>query len=99
MKRIAVPHFDGLTVEEFLHFAENYPDVARHLPPEREIAKLPRKWIVDLIYTIVGQPFANWVSTRIGERNEKIKTDKKMMINMDPEVAAAYKASQNVSGE
>ena len=54
MKRIAVPHFDGLTVEEFLHFAENYPDVARHLPPEREIAKLPRKWIVDLIYTIVG---------------------------------------------
>ena len=57
-KHLSVPHFEGLTVEDFLEYAEQYPRVALYLPPGKEIVKLPRQFIINVIYTNVGETFA-----------------------------------------
>ena len=45
----------------------------------------------------MGDKFAAWVKERIEERNSKVKKEQNMLINMDPEVAAALQASTAVS--
>ena len=43
------------------------------LPIEpREVEKLPRAYLANVIYTIVGKPFRDWVDGAIKTRNEKI---------------------------
>ena len=62
VKTIAIPHFEGLNTITMLHHAKNWPAVGKALPKEpREVEKLPRAYLGNLIYTIVGQPFREWV--------------------------------------
>ena len=42
VKVLNVPQFTGLTIADFLKFAEDYPQVYETLPVEKEILKLPR---------------------------------------------------------
>ena len=42
-----------------LAFGEQYTEVMRALPlTNKEILKLPRSYIANVIYTIIGEPFA-----------------------------------------
>ena len=42
------------------------------LPCEKEIVKLPKQYLVNVIYTVVGQQFSDWVRAKIEERNAKV---------------------------
>ena len=56
------PQYDGLAIADMLKFAEQYPLVEKALPSEpREILKLHRNYVSTVIYTLVGEPFADWV--------------------------------------
>ena len=46
-----------------------------------------------MIYTVVGNPFALWVKSQMEKRNDKIKAEQDMMIDMDPEIAEIFRAS------
>lgn len=73
VKDISIPHFEGLTVEAMLYHSRNWPAVALSLPIEpREVEKLPRSYLANVIYTIVGKPFRDWVDEAIKARNDKI---------------------------
>ena len=70
------------------------------LPVEpREIDKLPRSYVANVIYTIVGERFKQWVESQIQARTKKNIEDQDMAIEMDPEVLQAFKASNHVSGK
>ena len=69
----------------------------KRLPCEKEIIKLPKQYLTNVIYTIVGQDFANWVRAKIEERNAKVQKDKDLMIAVDPAIAAAFQNSTAVS--
>ena len=69
----------------------------KRLPCEKEIVKLPKQYLTNVIYTIVGQDFANWVRARIEERNAKVQKEKDLMIAVDPAIAAAFQNSTAVS--
>ena len=71
-KQINVPYYDGLTIEKLLEAGEQYPILADYLPDQRDISRLPRQWIVNLIYTLVGDDFKHWVAEKIRTRNDKI---------------------------
>ena len=43
--------------------------------------------------------FTDWVSEKIEERNEEVREKKDMNIELDPDIAAAFKASTSVSCE
>ena len=47
--------------------------------------------------SILKNIFSDWVKTQVEARNETVKSKKNMMIQMDPEIAAAFAASSKVS--
>ena len=62
VKVLTVPHYEGLTISTMLEFASAFPIVATALPSEpREVLKLPRDYVANVVHTIVGEPFAEWV--------------------------------------
>ena len=70
VKVINVPNYEGLTTDDMLKFAKDYPIVGDALPLElREVDKLPRTYIANVIYTLVGEPFNLWIKAGIEVRN------------------------------
>ena len=58
VKVIQIPQYKGLSVEDILTTAKLMPEVMRALPEqEKEIYKLPREYIGNVIFTIVGEDF------------------------------------------
>ena len=57
---------------------------------KHEILKLPRSYISNVIYTLVGPRFKEWVEKVIKERNEKILKEQNLNIEMDPAVYEAF---------
>ena len=49
--------------------------------------------------TVLGDVFTDWVSEKIEERNEEVRNKKDMNIELDPDIAAAFRASTSVSRE
>ena len=71
VKTITVPHFERLKIETMLEFGGQYRDVVEALPEiRRDVDKLPRAYIANVIYTLVGEPFRDWVEDRVNERHE-----------------------------
>ena len=87
---ISIPQYDGLTIEELLNIRNQYPDIDNYMPEERDFARLPRQWIANVMYTIVGDEFRNWVTNKIRERNDRLAEKHDLMIDMDPEIARAF---------
>ena len=46
-----------------LHRARQYAEVLNYLPDETDIYKLPRQWVVNVAYTIVGDEFSEWIKS------------------------------------
>ena len=77
VKVINVPHFEGLSIDDMLVFAEQYPEVMEAFPIVRhEVDKLPRAYIANVIHTLVGQPFAQFINKRANKRNEKVTKER-----------------------
>ena len=98
-RHLNVPQYDGLNVDKMLEFGNNYQNLFKFLPDPVEIKKCPKQWLINVIFTIVKTPFADWVSDLIEARNHKIAVDKNLLIEMDPDVAEAYAASTAVSSK
>ena len=73
------------------------PSCKNYFPIEREITRLPKQWICNVLYTVQGDAFGNWVKERIEERNSHVVKEKNMLIDLDPDVAAAFNNSTAVS--
>ena len=58
---IAVPHYENLTLDLILDFGLSYSAVVNALPIMKEIRKMPRQYLCNVIYTLVGETFKKWV--------------------------------------
>ena len=47
-----VPCYEGLTVKEIMSKGLEHNDVRNYLPDDRDIRRLPRQWIVNVIYSL-----------------------------------------------
>ena len=65
---------------------------------KRELDKLPRAYIANVIYTLTGAAFVKWVEKQVNDRNAKVAREANM-IEMDSQIAAIYQASTAVSGK
>jgi hypothetical protein len=88
-----------LTVEEIFKFLSQYHVVNDYLPEERDIPKLPRQWIVNLGYSVIGNEFEEWVNLLVKERNKRLIEEKNLTIKLDPEIAKAFHAATAVSSQ
>lgn len=87
-----------MKIEAFYEFAEPYPEVMRAFPlVKHERLNLPRQYVINVIYTLIGQPFRAWVDRLVDTRHEEIAEQKQLFIEMDPEIANIYNQSKAVS--
>lgn len=99
VKHITVPHYETLTVKLILAFAFEYQGMRLYFPEDHEIEKLPREWICNVIYSVIGKPFLGWVEARIEKRNDEAVKKADGHLAMDPRIAAAFRASNHVSSK
>ena len=59
----------------------------QHLPEERDMHRLPRQFVVNVLYTILGDQVADWVKSMVETRNSKLAEKRKMLLDLDPEIA------------
>ena len=98
IKHVHVPHFNELSKECMLEFARKYPKVWKALPAEEsEIDTLHRGYVANVIYTIVGENFTDWIDKKLKARTKRICSERDMNISMDPEIYKIFKASTSIS--
>ena len=98
VRHLQVPQYENLSMPKILDFLAQYEEMHHHMPAEtHEIAKLPRGWVINVGATVVGQPFVEWVQQKIAERNAAMAKERNLLIKMNPQLAAAFKASTAVS--
>jgi hypothetical protein len=54
-----------LEVQAILDNIRAIPEVMVHFPVPKEIAKLPRQWIINVTYTLVGEDFRRYIEAKI----------------------------------
>ena len=96
---LSVPQYEGLGIKEFLIEAGKYDNTAQYFPDAEDLRKLPRQWVINVTYTLVGKPFADWVHARMEARNQQMVDKHDMAILMDPEVLRIFNASTHVSSK
>ena len=93
-----MPHYENLSIEKIKAFTKTKQfDIDSHLPDPIELHKVSREWICNVIATVMGTVFTDWVKERIEERNEAVKEKGEMNIELDPDVAEAFQNSTSVS--
>ena len=89
-KNLHIPQYEGLTVDSVLKKGLESEAVRQHLPDERDRHKLPRQLVINVIYSLLGDPFRRWVSQEIKKRNDEMALKKDLIIELDPSIAAAF---------
>jgi hypothetical protein len=97
VKVIYVPQYESLKLEAILGFALTHKVVVDSLPPVREIWKMPRTYVCNVIFTRLGDVFQKWVDTRCHQRNLDIAVEKDLNIELDVNIAKAFHASTAIS--
>ena len=80
---VHVPAYENLSLEQIFSHMAGHENVFQYLPDGKEMRKLPKQWIVNIIATIAGESFISWVSQRIKERNLAVVKEKNLGIQMD----------------
>lgn len=87
-----------MSVDDFIEFIQDYPFVQMCLPDKKkEIQKLGRQYIINVIYTRLGDKFRLWVAKRVDARHQEVKEEGHKYIMLDPEIAKLFQASKAVS--
>jgi len=98
VRHISVPHYESLTLEKITEFCREQPnDIQSYMPDKGEVHKVSREWICNVVATVLGTIFTNWVKEQIEIRNEEVTEKKDMNIELDDDIAAAFHASKSVS--
>ena len=98
VRYIQIPQYDGLSIKDISNFLEDgHQHVFQYMPDAQEIHKVPKQWLCNIANSILKDQFSDWVKSQVELRNENVKSKKNMMIQMDPELAAAFAASSKVS--
>ena len=83
IKTLYAPCYKGLKIETFLEHGLQYPLVKDYFPDARDHHRLPRQWIINVIFTIVGEPVKDFVQKHIKERNDELAEKRHLMIELD----------------
>ena len=99
VRHLSVPQYEGLGIKQMLVEAQKYAIMEDYLPDEQDWKKIPRQWLINLIYTLVGKPFSDWAQECMKARNEKLLNEQKLAIAMDPEILRCFNESTYISSK
>ena len=52
--------YEWLSIEKILAKSRENKEVASYLPDERDLHRLPRQFLINVVYTIMGEDFKQW---------------------------------------
>ena len=90
VRPINVPFYSGLSIEQILDFGGKYVDVQNAFPDKKETLKFERAYICNVIHSLVGEDFQQWVDNRVNARNKKVTVEGNKLIELDPIIAAVF---------
>ena len=64
---------------------------------EHETRKLGRQYLINVLYTSLGEKFKQWVGVRVEKRHQEVKEEGKKYIELDPEIHKLFTESKAVS--
>ena len=73
--------------------------MGQYLPEPEDFRHLPRQWLINVAYTLVDRPFADWASSIVESRNQRLIAKQQLAIDIDPEILRCFNASSNVSSK
>ena len=97
MKHIHVPHYEGLSFQDIFSNIRDLQQVMAFLPCEKEIYQLPKQYLANITYSVVGEDFSKWIDQKVEERNHKVAVERSLFISLDPAIAHAFRESTHVS--
>jgi hypothetical protein len=65
VRHLYVPQYESLKLAHIMDCVMKIPEALLHLPDLRELPKVPKPWLVNIVYSVVGDEFALWVNSRI----------------------------------
>ena len=99
MRSLTVPHYECLTLKKIWLFATQHPEIYQYMPDPEDREDLPRSWIVNVFYTVLGKGFSKWVEAQLEARNQERAKEQDTEAQMLPKFYQAFKASTDVSGK
>ena len=92
IRTIHVPQYEGLGIKEIRQFLDDdHPEVYEYLPEANlELPKTPKQWVVNVVATVLGDDFTDWVQLKVKAWHEKVMEQKDLAIVMDPKMAAIF---------
>lgn len=97
MKYLYAPQYDTLSISKLLDYAAAYHAVEEYMPDARDIPMLPRQWILNICFSIIGQDFADFVRGQIDDRHTRLAESQDMNVEVDPEILAVIQNSKAIS--
>ena len=82
-----------------LAFIKDKEEVWKYLPEKQDVKLLPRQYIADIIYNVLGDEFQTWLKEKIDQRNKELLSKTNSIIQMDAKVAEAFKNSTYVTSK
>ena len=58
---------------------------------------MPKQWIVNILTTLTGGDFEEWVKVQINARNERVAIKAEKFIEVDAEVATIFNNASSIS--
>ena len=60
-----MPQYKGLTLEDFIAYSLPKMEVMKYLLNEKDLYLLPKDNLINVIHSILENPFLEWVTERI----------------------------------
>ena len=94
---VKLPQLKSLSIKEILSFAINNTNIGEYLH-EYTYDKLPnREWLWNVVNTISGRKFKEFVQTALNKRETDIFINKGLNVSAIPEIVKNFENSKNVS--
>lgn len=90
MRHLSCPQYPGLFVNDFWVKSREFPLMEEYWPEERDRAALPRQFVINVLYSVVGEAIALWTHNVIEEQNQRVAENRSLLIELDPEIARAF---------
>ena len=73
--------------------------MVEYLPISKKLTKMSRNYICNVVYSLTGSVFENWVKARVDSRNDSMAIKKDLMVSLDPGIANCFLKSQSLSSK
>ncbi len=93
VQHLHLPHYETLTVDKLRAKWFDDAQVKKHLPDPEDHEYLPRQWTINVLFTVLNEPFAQWARQLCEERNELRKKKANEEVELHPDIFAAFQKS------